>query len=498
MIASLRGLVVLGALAFVLAVAVIIDVVRGSGPLDRRLVHQDLSYAQRLTWPDLTAQRSGDSWQSVNLMPKPGEEAGIVILDTAAINDVLRTLAAARWHRRGGSPGTVHTTLDVDGTKIQIADPLPGSDQTWLVVDGTSLLVDGWVARALAPGALALHVRHPLASAARSDTITMFGPDEHFTIDVHLKGHPRRDAGSGLFAPVDGTRALERAFADAEAVGLGRSAGSAGDPTIGLNVFLDDAAATVLGSCNGLVDLVAIHSIYGDECITKTAWDRIVEAARPLANGVELRPVLGEPATVTLADGTAVDLHADQAAALVHALVTPAQSTARMAPPAELTHLTVTLRGGEKAELRVWPSDYVLRVADGAVLQLAHADWLALQAPASTYADPTRWSEDPTTVETIGAGGVTYHRGAVLGEWTPAGPLNAAAVTALAAGLASVRARDAAPAPTAHIFTVTLAPPVGAQVTHTLELGSKCAGRIDGKPVTFEPTTCQALEHAVH
>ena len=399
MIASLRGLVVLVVIAAVLAVAVVVDAVLTSGPVDHRLVHQDLAYAQHLEWPDLTAQRAGSGWQSVNLTPKPGEESGIVILDTAAIDDVLRTLEAARWHRRGGAPGTIHTTLDVDGTKIGIADPLPGSDQTWLVVDGTSLLVDGWVARALAPGALALHVRHPFASAARSDTITMFGGDAN----INLKGHPRRDAATGLFAPLDATRALEQALADAEVVGLGKADASAGGAATPMNLFLDQTAAVAGGSCSGLVDLVAVHSIYGDECLTKAAWDRIVEAARPLAHGVELRPVLGEPATVTLADGTTVDLHADQAAPLVRALATPAQSTAHLAPPPEVTHLTVTMRGGERAELHVWPNDLVLRVADGAVLQLAHADWLALQAPASTYADPTRWAEDPIASTAVGS-----------------------------------------------------------------------------------------------
>ncbi|HSN28666.1 MAG TPA: hypothetical protein VLT45_20410, partial [Kofleriaceae bacterium] len=93
---------------------------------------------------------------------------------------------------------------------------------------------------------------------------------------------------------------------------------------------------------------------------------------------------------------------------------------------------------------------------------------------------------------------VTYRRGAVLGEWTPKGPLAAAQLEQLAAALAHVQARDAAPAPSTHAITVTLAPPVGAPATHTLGLGAHCAGRIDHQPVVFEPETCHSLEAAVH
>lgn len=457
MIASWRGLAVLAVIAGVLAVWLAVDVTRTHAPVDRRLVHLDTAKVQRLAWGDLVATRTGTTWK-----------AGNVTLDTAAIDDVLRTLDAATWHRRGGTPGAIHATLDVDKTRIGIGDPLLGAAQTWLVVDGTPLLVDTWVAHALVPGAFALHVRHPFAGAATADRIALHTPD------VELDGHPRRLGGKQL-ADVAAVRALEQALAEVE---IGEVARPSGGPS---SVELDGATTLVGGPCG---DDLATSGPYGQQCIGSAAWNRVVTAAE--AVHVDLHPVIAAPRTIVLVDGT-VDAHDTQAAPLVHALVTPGTVVASDARALRM----ITVDG---AALGVLPGDAVRRTTDGTVLQIAHEDWRALQQPASAWADPTRWSEDPSAVTQVTIDHAVYSRGAVLGEWTP--PRKD--LETLAAALAHVQAHDGTAAPTAHTITVTLAPPVGPRTTHTLELGAHCSGAIDARPVVFEPATCRALEAAVH
>lgn len=458
MIASSRGIAALAAVAVLLAALLVVDLTRTHAPVDRRLVHLEVTKVQRLAWGDLVATRTGDTWK-----------AGNVILDRAAIDDVLRTLEAATWHRRGGNAGAIHATLDVDNLHIGIGDPLLGAAQTWLVVDGTPVLVDTWVAHALVPDPFALHVLHPFAGAAHADRLVMHVPD------LELVGHPRRLGGKQL-ADAAAVRALEQALADIE---IGEVARPSSGPS---TVQLDGATTFVGGAC---LDDIATTGPYGQQCIGRAAWDRAVAAAE--AVHVDLHPVTAPPRTIVLPDGS-VDAHDASATALVHALVTPGTVIDSTAKPLR----TLTIDG---ASLDVLPGDAVRRTLDGTVLHIAHADWLALQQPATAWADSTRWSEDPSAVTEITIEKTTYRRGDVLGEWTPHAP---AGIEPLAAALAHVQARDGAAAPTAHSFAVTLAPPIGPQATHTLELGVHCAGRIDGKPVLFEPATCRALEAALH
>jgi hypothetical protein len=471
-IASWRGIAVLAAVAIALAALLAVDLTRTHAPVDRRLVHVDVSKVQRLAWGDLVAKRSGTTWK-----------AGADVLDSAAIEDVLRTLEAATWHRRRGTPGTIHATLDVDKTHIGIADPLPGAEQTWLVVDGTPLLVDTWVAHALVPGALALHVRHPFAGAVSSDQITVG--------QTQLRGHPRT-LPDGRIADVAAVATLERALAEVEVVALGDAHGG-GTLT---PVLVANVVASVGGSCDASGSTVAVWGTIGSECIPKAAWERVVDAARA-ATTVDPRPVLSVPRRIQFLsgdDGTALFAHDAATAPLVHAVVTPGTPIGPIQPGTkQLATLNV-----DAAVIDVLPDDRVLRRLDGETIRIAHDDWLALQRPPSAFADPTRWSEDPSAVTEVAVDKTTYRRGSVLGEWTPTAPLSNAQLETLAAALAHVQAREGAAAPTAHTLTVTLAPPVGPQATHTLEVGTHCAGRIDGKPVTYEPSTCNALAAVAH
>ena len=96
-------------------------------------------------------------------------------LDTRAVDDVLTSLRAARWHRRDADREIhAHRTLAVDGGtsthSIAIGDKLAGTEQAWIRVDGgPALLVDGWLANLLDPGPLAFRDRAPLAAAATLD-----------------------------------------------------------------------------------------------------------------------------------------------------------------------------------------------------------------------------------------------------------------------------------------------------------------------------------------
>ena len=165
MIATWRGVIALAVVALALALAVALDTPRAPGSIDRAIVPGFGGIAARLAWhrppaPDVVVVRQPDgTWR---LQQPPAE------LDNRAVETVLATLRGARWHRRGARAraGTIHATLDVDRHVIELGDAIAGTDQGWLVVDSTALLVDGWVRRALDPDPLALRERHPFAEAA--------------------------------------------------------------------------------------------------------------------------------------------------------------------------------------------------------------------------------------------------------------------------------------------------------------------------------------------
>src|SRR5439155_17049684 len=104
-----------------------------------------------------TATRDGRGWKLQD-----------AVADDATIDATISALRAAQWHRSGPASlaGQTRCTLQIDGQTIAIGGDLQGADQTWVVRGTQALLVDSWVAHALAPGRLALHRRHPLADVA--------------------------------------------------------------------------------------------------------------------------------------------------------------------------------------------------------------------------------------------------------------------------------------------------------------------------------------------
>lgn len=488
MIASRRGLAILGAIAAVLAIWVAVDLSSTPSPVNRALVPGfDPARVTTLAWPDVTATRTGDTWKQ-----------GSIALDPDAISDVLRTLEAARWHRRASasSAGEVHRTLTVGRTQIGFGRALEGTDQVWLVVDGEALLVDGWVARALDRTPLDLRVRHPLASVPRAESLSI-STGLH---TIELSGHPRRYA-NGPLADAVALRSLEDQLAELEIVAIPDKVDGARTG----EVHADGVVLEIRGPCTGHPELVAVTGTYGDGCIRADAWQAAAHEADVRfgeQRAIDLRPVPVEPTTATLLDGTVIafgpppragdkDADRDRVGELLTALTHPSTRADSAAPP--LGTLAVVDKAGTHWDLQILPGNLVRRTADQIVLTVPPD---ILQRPGSAYVDPTRWSEDRFAVTQITLDGVTYARGAVIGEWTrtPKGPVAADKLEALAAALATVRAPTATRTvnPT-HTLTVTLAPPIGEAATHTLAVGPRCLGTADGQPVRFEPQLCAAI-----
>src|SRR5439155_21396152 len=81
--------------------------------------------------------------------------------DAQAIDTLLAAVRGGRWHRSGAALGTVRAKLTIVADRtvtLKVGAKLEGSDQAWIQRDDdTPVLVDGWVAAALAPDVLAVH-----------------------------------------------------------------------------------------------------------------------------------------------------------------------------------------------------------------------------------------------------------------------------------------------------------------------------------------------------
>ena len=476
MIASLRRIAVLAVIA--LALAVVVALHRSPAPVDRAVLPGFTGDAHSLRWQravgDMRIDRAGDRWMM-----------GTRTLDSRAIDAVVSALRGARWHRRGerARAGAVHATLYVDGRAVSIGQSIEGVDQTWLVVDGHALLVDGWVARALEPAALALVDREPFAAAASAPVIRVG--------DVELAGTRTR---TSFVAPAR-AQALIDALTRTQIVRLPTSAAA------GTTVQLGTQTMIVGGPCApDAPQLVAVHAPTGDGCIEPAAWQAVTAAAAALAtpDAIDPRPAGFPLARVgDLVLGNA-GLDPDRVGELTAALAQPGELVA--VPATVRRSIVVAPKTGAPITLDIY-ADAVARRGEARAIRVTPQVLEILARPAQAYADATRWAEDPSEVAQLVVDGVTFDRGAVIGEWTrtPAGHVDAALVGALAAAASSVRAPDASlPAGfrAAHHVSVTLAPPVGARVTHQLELGAPspagCAARIDGAAVTAPAALCMA------
>jgi hypothetical protein len=508
-IASLRGLVVLAAVALVLAVVLVVDVVHTLAPVDRALVPGfSADRVMYLQWREVQVRRDGTGWMlckdaatgDLSVMACRGWRA-----EPGAVDALLSALRGARWHRRGEGnvAGAIGRKLVVGlgGPTIDIglASPVEGTDQRWLVVNKASLLVDGWVARALFPDTEALIDRDVLPGVDAASRIEI--GHMHLAIPCRLSGlwvEPVR-----CDAVVQALAALKVATIVAQPVA----------PDFEHTVAITTrggrehhAAVSHDAVCS--TGQIAIVADAGTACVSDAAWEAAFAAADAFVGPpqaiVDRRPLPIAPTKVTTPGGT-LDLTAmrlddkdadrDAVTALVAALSAPAEVAPLPAGKPTATFVA-TDRGGTSVTIDV-TGDVLVRRGEPVALKPSHEALATITRPASALLDPTRWVEDPLVVSELVVDGATYRRGAVVGEWTrePAGTVDPVTIEALATALAHVRA-PASPSvgQVSHHVIVKLAPPVGTPATHTLDIGAHCAARLDGQPVQLDPGICAALE----
>lgn len=509
MIASLRSLAVLAALALALGLTLVLGGPRSAEPVDHALlpgldVDRITTLGFELSGITIDLVRRGGAWQCTE---PPGRA------DPQAIDAVLSALRGGRWQRRGprsrlGTPrGVVHVIAGDRASTLIVGNALAGTAQVWIAgADGDAHLVDGWIAAALAPEPLALRIRRPLDEVSSASTITL----EELGERLELVGKPRQLDHKLLAAPelVD---ELERALAATTFVRLPAGPlGASGLVVQATGTAVDRVAFT--GPCPGAPALVAVATPAGNGCVDAATVSAIrVAVARlraPAEVIVDRRPAgiaatsISLPgATLELAHvptlvfaGKAQPADPQRVDELLAALARLAEPVARpgSAPRGEIR----IAGGGALIALELY--DHVVARDDEPIALRPTAEaWLAISRPAEAYRDPTRWLEDASTIASITIDGATYRRGAVVGEWT--GAKEPALVDALAATLATVRAPAAAlPAgfAPARVIEVAFAPPVGAATTHHLELGQPdpggCPGRVDGDPVRLPLAVCTA------
>ncbi len=267
---------------------------------------------------------------------------------------------------------------------------------------------------------------------------------------------------------------------------------------------------TQLGVCYG--GRILVDTSAGAGCIDARALQNLDTALHALVatpyGPIDLRPLPLVPATLTLRDGTVLDLSrprigdADVDRERLHELVAALSARGESAIPLPTTKPTGTITAVDRAGTQVVLDLYdrvIARRGEQGAIQVSAANWTTITRPTAALRDPTRWREDPTTISSVAVDNVTYKRGAVLGEWTraPAGKVDPHLVDALVESLATVRAPAGAPPATiTHRLRVTITPPAGSPTTHTLELGTPtdagCAGRVDGTAVLLPLPLCTA------
>jgi hypothetical protein len=517
MIASARGLAVAAVIAVALAALAAIDVARTPSPGgagDHALVPGfDPARVTALVWerpgqPAIRVERAGDRWGLHGPAVAP--------VDPAAIGDVLAALRGARWHRRGDAP-PAHATLIVAAGDAQLAigfsDPIAGTEQAWITVDGRGAVVDRWVVRALDRDRLGLQIRRPLAEVAGARSIAITGaiPDAiairraGAPIELALAGRPRRLAGPAPFlvAP-ELVTALERALRDL-AITRGADRPVPGQPlAIRAGTAGGGEIVVEIGdACPGAEQLIAMRGTAGEGCVDRAQMVALAMAVARLESPAEAiaerRPVPIEAKHLVLGDGAKLEIDpprigeaaADpvRVAELLAALAAPGEIVRRPSTP-PTSRLTARDRSGAEIALDVLAGGIVARRGEPIALRIAPGAWRLATRPSRELRDPALWFEEPTTIAAIAIDGVRYQRGTVIGAWArePAAAGSAApvdtAVEALAAQLAAPRAIGFATGPiaVAHRVVVDVAPPAGAAIRHAIELGAPtgagCPARI--------------------
>ena len=519
---SRRALAILLAITAVLAAVLWHDLARPVPvPVDHALVPGfDPAAATALVWKRdagsvriMRLARVANHW--VWQEPTPGE------VDGRAFNEVMSTLRAATWHRTAEPrvAWPIHAELTIEGPvthRLQLGKELEGSEQAWIVDDGRALLVDRWVARALDPDPLALRIRHPFENVATAHLIKIASADPGAGITVELAGLPRVLAGpTPILVADEHVRALEAALSGLEVRAISPSAPAS--PRGGFTLQVGDRTAQLDGACPGDPQLARVRGAFGDGCVAREAFTAVQDAVRALAAGpvevAEPRPAPIEATAITLVDHGELHLEkrpqidgrdADLArvAELVLVLRTPAtRSAVAMRDAAPPRMVSIVDRGGSRITLELLGANRVRRVGEPVALTLTPASYAILLRGAAGYRDPQLWLEEPTTISELRIDGTTFHR-ANGGGWvrTDGAVPDAARTDELVAMLAAPRAIGMATpgGATAHVVTIVVTPPVGAPVTHMLELGvatqAGCPARFEGEPVLLPRALCDRIK----
>lgn len=534
MIASRLGVTIAAGLALVLVILLAIDLGRSTAPASRSLVPGfDAERVTELAWT-----RAGKPELRITIAraPAPVRWRWIAPLGTPAetttVDAALAALRGARWHRRdrasvaGVSRATLTITAGASRTKLDIGAPLEGAGQTWLVSGDHALLVDDWVARALAPEPLALRITRPFAEVAAAAGIVIERVKPPFAL--HAEGSPRRlvKPYSLVLAPRLASE-LNRALAGLTIVAL-PMAPVTGATAVAITTA-DPTVVTVEVRAAGCAEpLVAISGTLGDGCVRSEQVDAIgmilLELERPPGELVDRRALVIDPVRITLADGSVLDLanrpkigDADADSNLVTelllALGSPvAEVVAVDAAVRPLGTLTAVDRAGTSQLFELLPGQLIRRHGEHIALRLGPGAWDILRRPASALRDPTLWMEEATTIRTIKLDATTYTRGAVIGEWSRSGPgkdtIDAIdgdaidAINGLARALSLVRAAPLAARPRVrNRIELEIAAPSRPPVRRVLELGARlpagCEAIVDGTPLLLETAICDHVAELV-
>ncbi len=531
MIASRSGLIVCWVCVLVLGGVLALDLRGDAANPDRALVPGfDATKVTALGWSGspLTFEIERDKtlasgWKWVD----PDGEA-----DRQTVEDLLAALRGARWHRRAGveAAGAITTTLTVDvGEHLTFAIGQPLADQQWLVTGDHAFLVERWVVHALAPDPVTLRVQHPFATAVSANQIAVGS--------FELVGSPRRLTKlAGL--PIDLlvraplVETLEHVLGDWTVLAIPRSKVPVDTVYRGTRFELGGKLVAVeVGRCPA--PDITLHAIVGPvigaACVSEAGWLAALAAAavfdvrdtggrmKSLAALVEPRPIPISanlvPTGAVLVDGSLLELarrprvrdpkqpavrDADptRVAELFAVLATPGDPVALPAA-APIGHLQISAHDATFA-FDLFPGSVIARHGEPIALRIGDGSFAVLARGGNAYVDPTLWSEEPLTIQTIRIASAVYTRGQVAGEWSRDGKPAAASVDALVGALASLRSRGPSPAPATSIeITLEIVPPAGAPTKHTLEIGragATCAATINSTSVAIDPVLCDGVE----
>jgi len=533
--ASRLGLAVLTAVAALLALVVVLGAPPAGVVRSRQLVPgMEVERVKRVVIERagevITLEKGPTGWSVSN------PEAGPA--DDAAVADLIGALAVAQWERalpaaqaKGLQPPRVVVT--VDGARIAFGDAVAGADQVWARVgDGDALLVPSWVRTAVDRPALAL----------RQTRLVPIAPEQVNGVEIHgrgadlvLAGAPLELRGAGTSVRVNPTRAatLLDALVGLRAIGVAGAVAQAPD---GMSVRVLGGAAPVelieRGTCDG--GAVRLEGSAGAVCVDAAAWAAIAapaaEATKEPARWVDPRPL--DPAAVAeiawRRTGTTLRVKGGGfAVAGPDPLERPADDDAVRAALAKLAApapKVVPYAGAGAPVLDLRRRDGgadtidLVRTPDGPGLRRNREPFALVGAPgldaldlaAGDLRDRGLIGEEPSGLARLeiarGARTRILERGAVVGEWrSSAGPVDAAAVDAVAAALAGLRAdrflRDPAlGAVRARLAATFDAPPVAGAAPghHDVEIGAAlpgggCAARVDGAVVALTANACQVL-----